>query len=58
MMACCEFCYDKYINDDGSIDWTVLYPLQMKHPHVVVKEGTECPVCDCRCHRKDTKMLH
>ena len=57
MMSCCEFCYEKYINEDGTIDWTVLYPLQTANP-VVVKEGQERRVCDCLCHRKDMKVLH
>jgi len=56
MMACCEFCGIKYINEDGSIDWTVLYSL-MEHP-VVLKEGEELYVCDCDCHVKGLNVLH
>jgi hypothetical protein len=27
---CCQLCYAQYINQDGSIDMSVLYPLQRK----------------------------
>jgi len=56
-MACCEFCYEKYINENGTIDWTVLYPLHMKNP-VVLKEGQERQVCNCECHVKGNDCLH
>lgn len=57
MMACCEFCYEKYLNEDGTIDWLVLYPLHLATP-VVLKEGQEREVCRCDCHVKGICCLH
>lgn len=57
MMACCEFCGIQYLNEDGSIDWTILYPLHMENP-VVLKEGEERYVCHYGCHVKGSNVLH
>ena len=56
-MECCEFCYEKYLNQDNSIDWVVLYKLQLDNP-VVLKENEERQLCMCKCHIKGVNCLH
>ena len=57
MFACCEFCYEKYIEPSGEIDWVILYKLQLNNP-VVLKVGEKRPVCMCECHIKGCNCLH
>jgi hypothetical protein len=57
-MPCCEFCYEKYLDENGEVIWPLLYELHMKTPNVYLKEGEERPICKCECHIEGSGCLH
>ena len=57
MRACCEFCYEKYINADNTIDQEVIRQFKIKYP-TALKEDTKRPLCMCKCHVKGYVVFH
>jgi len=60
MLDCCPLCYEKYINEDGTIDWKIFddfythIPMRRKFG-LGYKEDT---ICRCECHVKGKIIMH
>lgn len=58
MFPCCVLCYDKYINEDGTIDRAVWMTIVLERR----RRGRETPdpedLCRCDCHKKGMDILH
>jgi hypothetical protein len=72
-MPCCHYCYTKYINEDGSIDYERFADAvdqremeqgNLDHVGVCVAELKEAHdagaiyVCTCNCHKDGCPVLH
>jgi hypothetical protein len=65
MIACCQLCYEKYITEDGNIDYHRFYESCKKHIEYLqehrykpIDDQLLIPVCKCRCHKDGLKVLH
>ena len=56
MWDCCPFCYEKYLNTDGSVDWDPILEI------AVARGDKELPdeedLCKCPCHVKGAAVFH
>jgi hypothetical protein len=55
MMSCCQLCYEKYINEDGTIDTAALKVAMSKH---YLKDSDMIYACHCMCHVKGSMVMH
>jgi hypothetical protein len=73
MMPCCDLCYVKYINEDGTIDLTAVEEERQiraaTRPDGIAERdpdklpmlepmGEEYGLCRCDCHRKGVEVMH
>lgn len=69
VMACCDYCYEKYINEDGTPDRIMIEKIEKKSKDFIEKYNTEHPErtrpavfrpvsCNCPCHQKGMHVLH
>lgn len=69
VMACCDYCYEKYINEDGSPDKVLIEKIEQESKASVDKYNAEHPErvrpavfkpvsCRCPCHTKGTSVMH
>ena len=65
MMACCQLCYEKYITEDGKIDYDRFYESCKTHINYLqenrykpVDDQVTIKVCKCKCHRDGIRMRH
>jgi hypothetical protein len=61
MFSCCDLCYAKYINEDGTIDPAGIEEYQEKlvaagYDRVEVTDHDK--LCRCGCHEKGKVVLH
>lgn len=54
MFACCNHCYQKYLDRDGKIDWDAFLKIEPTY-NLAVENDT---VCMCHCHQIDLTVLH
>jgi hypothetical protein len=64
-VPCCEFCYRKYINEDGTIDHDRYTKAQVEHlewqeSRGISEEKQTLPteICRCDCHRDGKAIMH
>lgn len=62
MFPCCNLTYEKYINEDGSLDkdevWKIIMRLRSKGVGVAFIEKWQRNICKCSCHKKGIDILH
>jgi hypothetical protein len=64
MFACCQLCYEKYIEADGTIDEVRLDQAREKLivPQVLEKNGIPTDrfvvPCSCPCHKDGMNVMH
>ncbi len=68
-MACCNYCYEQYINEDKSFDKYMIEKIEKKSKEDIEKYNKENPQrskplvfkpvsCRCECHVKGWTVLH
>jgi hypothetical protein len=66
MIACCDYCYEKYINADDTLDKDRYIALvskrleKYKNTPIIVQstlKNTE-NICTCLCHKDGVKLMH
>lgn len=66
---CCNYCYDKYINEDGTVDQDVIEKIEIESKNFIEKYNKEHPErpkplifqpvsCKCICHTKGIAVRH
>lgn len=69
VMPCCNNCYEKYINEDGTVDKEVIEKIENESKQFIEKYNKEHPErlkplvfqpvsCKCMCHTKGITVLH
>jgi len=67
MFPCCNHCYQKYINEDKTLDEKLIKSLEDEDKRLVAKENEEVgmemfkfkPItCKCPCHVKGLNVIH
>lgn len=62
MFPCCELCYQKYLEEDGSIDSNTLREIReaynKKYNRNIQPFTDDNKPCMCECHIKGLVVLH
>lgn len=69
VMPCCQNCYKKYINEDGTIDQEAILEIENESKQFIEKYNKEHPErekplifqpvsCKCVCHTKGMAVRH
>ncbi len=57
MFPCCNLCYQKYINEDGTFDEERYEKIYQKAKEIC-KNGLIDQRCKCICHQDGKNILH
>lgn len=58
MFACCDLCYEKYINEDGTPDVEMLKKIAAERKQQRKYMPPPKKLCRCNCHIKGEAILH
>lgn len=64
--ACCDFCYQKYLSEDKTVDEEFILTnfgdeskcMKVGTELIVISSGTKTKLCNCDCHVHGWHVFH